>query len=261
MRVAKDEYVERDEYDALMPALTDESVSDGLPPELAAEHAAAVADVALLREHIGLVGRTLAAPGPAPKPAPTPVPVPDRSVGVRPAGVRRRRLKVALGLAAATAAVSLVGGVSWLALEGGGGISGSSNDSDAAKGVAPGAENGPDSGDQKPGAYVPCARLIVEGTVNRVEPLPGGTRDRIVLDVTRYYKPRQGAEQVTFVMDTNVDPRLHPGDRTLIGIPKGKASPDLWSDNKADVARDRAFIERELRQGKGKGDDGKGATC
>jgi hypothetical protein len=59
-------------------------------------------------------------------------------------------------------------------------------------------------------------------------------------------------------MDVDVDPRLRPGDRTLIGIPKGEASPDIWSNNKADMARDRAFIERELRQGKGKE---KGMTC
>ncbi|MGB8946153.1 MAG: hypothetical protein WCD21_38840 [Streptomyces sp.] len=245
--MAGDEYT----YDALMPALTDEPLPETArrDPELLAEHAAAVADVALLREHLGVAGRALAAPAAEPEPLP-------KGAGVRPAGVRRRRVTVALGLAAAVAAVSLVGGVSWLAMESGGGISKSSDDSDAAKGVAPGAEDGSGSADQKSGAYVPCARLIVEGTVNRVEPLPGGTRDRIVLDVTRYYKPSKGAKQVTFVMDVDVDPRLHPGDRTLIGIPKGEAAPDLWSTTKADVARDRAFIERELRQA-----EDKGMTC
>ncbi|WP_371529151.1 hypothetical protein OG302_27130 [Streptomyces sp. NBC_01283] len=244
--MAGDEYT----YDALMPALTDEPLPETArrDPELLAEHAAAVADVALLREHLGVAGRALAAPAAEPEPEP-----PPEGAGVRPAGVRRRRLTMALGLAAAAAAVSLVGGVSWLALESGGGISKSSDDSDAAKGAAPGAEDGSGSADQKSGAYVPCARLIVEGTVNRVEPLPGGSQDRIVLDVTRYYKPSKGAKQVTFVMDANVDPRLRPGDRTLIGIPKGQKSPDLWSGNKADIARDRAFIERELREGKGRG--------
>ncbi|MGW6272757.1 hypothetical protein [Streptomyces sp. NPDC055060] len=270
------------EYDALMLALTedsvtDESAADGsaadgfttdasaaggsrLDPALAAERAAAVADVALLREHIGVVGRALAAPEPAPRKVPTPVP--DPLPRVRPVGVRRRRVTVALGLAAAVAAVSLVGGSAWLAMESGGGMSKSSDDS--GKGAAPGAADqerdggGPDSGDQKPGGYVACARLIVEGTVKRVEPVPGGEKERIVLDVTRYYKPDKGAGRITFVMDTDVDPRLHPGDRTLIGIPKGQASPDLWSDGTADLARDRAFVRRELREGKGRG---KGTTC
>ncbi|MEV2251467.1 hypothetical protein AB0I94_12955 [Streptomyces sp. NPDC050147] len=254
--MARDEYEERDTCDALMLALTGEPVPEarGQDPELAAEHAAAVADVALLREHIGVVGRALAAPEPEPAPV----------VAVRPAGVRRRRVTVALGLAAATAAVSLVGGAVWLAIESGGGISANA-DKDAAKGAASGGDHKEDAGgpnerdaggsddmDQKPGAYAACARLIVEGTVNRVEPVPGGVQERIVLDVTRYHKPSRGAEQVTFVMDVDVDPRLRPGDRTLIGIRKGEASPDVWSKGKKDLARDRAWIERELRQGKGK---------
>ncbi|WP_344519986.1 hypothetical protein [Streptomyces rectiviolaceus] len=276
--MAKDEYKDEykdeceDQYDALMLALTDEPLPEdaGRDSELVAEHAAAVADVALLREHIGAVGAALAAPEPEPEPDPERGPVPKPGVAVRPAGVRRRRLTLALGLAAATAAASLVGGVAWLAVESGGGIS-ESADSDAAKGAAPGAgdqkegagdqkEDGGGSNDmdQKPGVYVACARLIVEGTVNRVEPIPGGVQDRIVLDVTRYYKPSQGSKQVTFVMDVDVDPRLRTGDRTLIGIPKGEASPDIWSNSKAGVAKDRAWIERELRHGKGKG---KGMKC
>ncbi|MGW7066034.1 hypothetical protein ACWGII_42510 [Streptomyces sp. NPDC054855] len=244
--MSEDAYEERGGYHALMLALTDEPLPEapGQDPELAAEHAAAVADVALLRQHIGAAGRALAAPGPVP------VPEPDRPVTVRPAGVRRRRVTVALGLAAATAAVSLMGGVAWLAVESGGGIN-KSADSDAAKGAAP-EEAGGGVADQRAGAYVLCARLIVEGTVKRVEPVPGGVQERIVLDVTRYYKPSRGDEQITFVMDVDVDPRLRPGDRTLIGIPKGEVSPDIWSGNKADVARDRAWIERELRQSKGK---------
>lgn len=251
MRVAEDE------YDALMAALTDEAVPGGSEagPERAAERAAAVADVALLREHIGLVGRALSAP--------TPELVPDRPAAVRPAGVRRRRVTMALGLAAAAAAVSLVGGAAWLAIESGGGVSESADNSDA-KGAAPEAGdeagNGGGNKDQKSGAYVPCARLVVEGTVKRVEPVPGGVQERIVLDVTRYYKPSQGSGQVTFVMDVDVDPRLRPGDRTLIGIPKGQASPDIWSNKKADIAGDRAWIERELRQEKDRG-KGEETTC
>ncbi|MEV0527809.1 hypothetical protein AB0I66_30725 [Streptomyces sp. NPDC050439] len=249
--MSEDEYAYED--DALMLALMGEPAPGAPGHDL--EHAAAVADIALLREHIGVAGRALAAPAP--------VPEPDRSAApVRPAGMRRRRVTMALGLAAAAAAVSLVGGAAWLAIESGGGINKSAGDSDAAKGAAPeaGDEDRAGGADQKTGSYVPCARLIVEGTVKRVEPVPGGVQDRIVLDVTRYYKPSRGAGQVTFVMDVNVDPRLRPGDRTLIGISKGEASPDIWSNKKADIARDRAWIERELRQEKDRG-KGKEMTC
>ncbi|MEU5953857.1 hypothetical protein [Streptomyces sp. NPDC047525] len=246
----------RDEYDALTLALAGEPLPEdsARDPELVAEHAAAVADVALLREHIGAVGRALAAPEPEPEPEPVAVPKPVagvRPAGVRPAGVRRR-LTLALGVAAATAAVSLVGGLAWLAVESGGGIT-ESSDSDAAKGAAPGDEKENGGGaaeDLSPEGYVACARLIVEGTVNRVEPIPGAEQERIVLDVSRYYKPVSGKKQITFVMDVDVDPPLRPGDRTLIGIDRGDASPTVWSTGKA-VAKDRAWIERALPRAKG----------
>lgn len=244
MTVARDAY--EHEYDALMLALTDEPAPEaaGRDPELAAEHAAAVADVALLREHIGVVGRALAAPEQVPAPKPV--------VAVRPAGVRRRRLTTVLGLAAATAAASLVGGIAWLAVESGGTIT-ESSDSDAAKGAAPdaGDEKGGGAADQSHEGYVACARLIVEGTVKRVEPIPGAAQDRIVLDVSRYYKPTRGEKQITFVMNVDVDPRLRPGDRTLIGIAKGEAVPDIWSTGAKDIAKDREWIERALPRAEG----------
>ncbi|MWA11149.1 hypothetical protein [Streptomyces sp. BA2] len=252
--MAKDEYDHDGDHDALMLALTDEPVPGGAgqDPELAAEHAAAVADVALLREHIGVVGRALAAPERAApeRAAPEPGPV----VAVRPAGVRRRYMTMALGVAAATAAASLVGGLAWLAVESGGGTGGSSDsDAGAAKEVAPdaGDEKAGGSADQSHEGYVACARLIVEGTVRRVEPIPGGVQDRIVMDVSRYYKPSRGEKQITFVMNVDVDPRLRPGDRTLIGIAKGEATPDIWSTGAKDIAKDRAWIERALPRAEG----------
>lgn len=270
MTVAKDEFDH--DRDALMLALTEEPLpegSTGRDPALVAEHAAAVADVALLREHIGAVGRALAAPAsspapeqeqeqeqeqePEPEPNPEPQRKPKAAVAVRPAGVRRRRVTMALGVAAATAAAALVGGLAWLALESGGAITEKSSDSDAAKGEAPdaGDDKGGGAADQSYEGYVACARLIVEGTVRRVEPIPGGAQDRIVLDVSRYYKPSRGEKQITFVMNVDVDPRLHPGDRTLIGIAKGEATPDIWSTGAKDIAKDRAWIERALPRAEG----------
>ncbi|MCX4667187.1 hypothetical protein OG453_11020 [Streptomyces sp. NBC_01381] len=234
-------------YEALMLAVTGDPVPDEVrdDPEFRAEHAAAVADVALLRERLAAAGDALAAPGPAPGPA----------VAVRPDGVRRRRAP-ALALAAATAAAALIGGLGWLAVDSGGGIT--QSDADTAKGAAPGddkAHDGTaDDGTADDGAaedltdegYVACARLIVEGTVRRVEAIPGAEQDRIVLDVSRYYKPDSGKKRITFVMNVDVDPRLRPGDRTLIGIPRGGVSPDIWSTGDAAIAKERAWIERAL---------------
>ncbi|MEU4996385.1 hypothetical protein [Streptomyces sp. NPDC021622] len=236
-------------YEALMLAVTGDPVPDDArdDPEFLAEHAAAVADVALLRERLTAAGDALAAPGPAPAPGP--------AVAVRPAGVRRRRAP-ALALAAATAAAALIGGLGWLAVDSGGGIT--QSDADSAKGAAPGdgkAQDGTaDDGKANDGAaedltdegYVACARLIVEGTVRRVEAIPGAEQDRIVLDVSRYYKPDSGKKRITFVMNVDVDPRLRPGDRTLIGIPRGGVSPDIWSTGDAAIAKERAWIERAL---------------
>lgn len=246
MTVARDDEYAYDS-DALMLALTDEPLPEdaGRDPEAAAEHAAAVADVALLREYLGVVGRALAAPERAQGPEAKPV------VALRPSGgVRRRRLTMALGVAAAA---SLVGGIAWLAMESGGAITEKSSDSDAAKGDAPdpGDEKAGGAADQSYEGYVACARLIVEGTVKRVEPIPGAAQDRIVLDVSRYYKPSRGEKQITFVMNVDVDPRLRPGDRTLIGIAKGEVSPDIWSTRATDIAKDRAWIERALPRAEG----------
>ncbi|MFE0131635.1 hypothetical protein ACFWY6_08660, partial [Streptomyces sp. NPDC059037] len=151
---------------------------------------------------------------------------------------------------------ALIGGLGWLAVDSGGGIT--QSDADTAKGAAPGDDKAHDgtADDGKAGdgaaedltdeGYVACARLIVEGTVRRVEAIPGAEQDRIVLDVSRYYKPDSGKKRITFVMNADVDPRLRPGDRTLIGVPRDGVSPDIWSTGEAAIAKDRAWIERAL---------------
>lgn len=240
---------------ALMLALTGEPLpqEDAADPEVVAAHAAAEADVALLAEQVRGIGDALAArakpkPAPAPAPAPAPelVPAPE-SAPVKPLAPvsvfrmrpRLRPLVVAVKMLAAVCAVGMLGGLAWLAVDGGAGVSESASDKSAgdAKAGAKG-KGSEESGDVTPEGFVACSRLIVEGTVVRVEPVHGAERDTITLTVTRYYKPTKGPEKVTFRMDHDVDPRLKPGDRTLISIPKGEQYPDNW----ATKAKDRASL-------------------
>ncbi|MFF3642404.1 hypothetical protein [Streptomyces sp. NPDC002564] len=219
--------------DALMLAITGEPVPDGTPrdPAFDAEHAAAVADLALLRERLGTVGDALAA-GPR-RAAPAVAPRPPR------ARARRGLLVVAGGAVAALAASALLGGLAWLAVEGGAetggggdGSKGAASDGQRRETGEGSADAGGDSADLSPEGFVACSRLIVEGTVTAVDAVPGGLQDRVTLDVTRYLKPRSGEGTVRFPMDRDVDPRLKTGDRVLITVTEGSAEPANWAVGK-----------------------------
>ncbi|MFB7415097.1 hypothetical protein ACFC1L_10755 [Streptomyces sp. NPDC056210] len=217
---------------ALMLALTGEPLprEDVADPEAAAAHAAAQADVALLAEQVRGIGDALAAPA-RPRPAPVAAPRP-----------RRRPLAVAFGALAAACAATLLGGLVWLGAD----APGSGADNKSAADQSGAADNGKRGADVTPEGFVACSRLIVEGTVVRVEPVPGAERDTITLTATRYYKPAEGPEKVTFRMDHDVDPRLKPGDRTLISIPKGEEYPDNWATKAEDRASLRDMVVNAL---------------
>ncbi|MET8688190.1 hypothetical protein ABZV77_28685 [Streptomyces sp. NPDC004732] len=236
--------------DALMTAITDEPVPDEAlhDPGFAAEHTAALADVEALRGHLAVLGETLAAPGPA-REKPVPVRAP------RPA---RRRMAVAFGVAAATAAAALVGGLAWLVVDAGQGAGDADGGADKASGAKSRPEGGADA-DLSAEGFVACSRLIVEGTVTAVDPVPGGLQDRVTVDVTRYLKPKSGSPTVKFPMDRAVDPRLKKGDRVLITVDKGSAEPANWAVGK-ERDRLRKMITEALPASKGiRCDDGPGA--
>ncbi|WP_330290964.1 hypothetical protein [Streptomyces sp. NBC_00576] len=253
---------EHDGVDALMAALTDDPLPEGAltDADFMAEHWSAAADVALLREQLGLIGGALASQ------ERTEAEAESERVrrAVRKAArvpVRERRYwrplrTLALGVAAVAAAGTLSAGSVWLLSQAGNGVEDSGASSTADSGPAysrapqsdgdEGAKDGGGSGALTRPGYLACARLVVEGTVAVVErgPVPG--QDRITLDVTRYYKPDKGPAEVTFVMDQEVDPRLAVGDHTLIGIVTGAASPDTWALGDKEIAAGRAGITAAL---------------
>ncbi|MFJ8465235.1 hypothetical protein [Streptomyces swartbergensis] len=248
-----------DGMDALMAALVDDPLPEGARQDASfmAAHRAAAADVTLLREQLLLIGETLARDtGAAAGAAGAEPAVESRGAASRSgreggagAGVvssagrrsRPRPLVVALrGLAAAVAA-GVVVGMGWLVVQ-----SDYGSGDDAAGSSAADSAAGPHRGDQESGlghaGYLACARLVAEGTVAEVEPVPGTGQDRVTLDVDRYYKPAKGQDQIVFPMDEDVAPQPRPGDRVLVGITRGQAQPDLWSVGEKAIASKRAWI-------------------
>ncbi len=170
-----------------------------------------------------------------------------RSRGAAPRRNRPRPLSLALRGLVAAAAATVVVGMGWLVVQGGAGA-GSGDDSAGSSAADSAARPQHGSEDAKLGhaGYLACARLVVEGTVAEVEPVPGTGQDRVTLDVKRSYKPAKGQERVVFPMAEDVDPRLRPGDHVLVGITGGQAEPDLWSVGEQEIARERAWITAAL---------------
>ncbi|CAL9562788.1 hypothetical protein [Streptomyces sp. Tu 3180] len=269
---------EYDGMDALMAALLDEPppARARRDPAFLAAHGAAVADLEVLRERLALIGDALAAPaGDAPAGAGDAAPAaptgtegrspegadpgsgaaagrpPLRSRSAPPGGPRgprgphraRRPLRTALGALAAAAAATLVVGMGgWLVAQGGGasGAADSKAASDAAAGErADGAAFG------SPG-HLACTRLVAEGVVLAVEPVPGAGRERITLRVSRAYKGTQDDRRVAFVLDPAGQPRLGEGDRVMVGLPLEGDRPDTVIVGEEDIAPERSRITAAL---------------
>ncbi|MER5786870.1 hypothetical protein [Streptomyces sp. NPDC001980] len=227
--------------DALFAVLADEPLTaeQRADPAFMAEHRAAAADVALLREHLGIIGDTLAAPPPWPEPRP------------RPAGRRRPRQHPgvrALGLAGALAAAfaGAVFGIGWLAANGGSGAMSSGASADKAASSAAGSAG--QGGKEQAGGpgYLACARLVVEGTVTGVRQLADSGRERVTLRVTRAYKPAKTADEVEFLFESGTDARIRTGARLLVGITAGQQVPDRYAVGEARIAAERSWIVRDL---------------
>ncbi|QFZ76329.1 hypothetical protein GFH48_26430 [Streptomyces fagopyri] len=231
--------------DALWAAITGEPLPEGVrdDPEAVSEHRSAVADLVLLREQLAAIGGALAEPGEEPVPVRAPRQRPRRPAGA-PRNRGRRPLAVALGTLVVTAVAAMVGGMGWLIAQGGGADSKASSDS-----AAKAADGASGSASLSAPGYLACSRLLVEGEISAIEPVAGTERDRVTLDVTRFYKPAEGKPRVTFLVDRESGPRR--GEHVLVGIRRGAVTPDRWTTGEEAIARDRRWITGALPASRG----------
>ncbi|MFF7276715.1 hypothetical protein [Streptomyces griseorubiginosus] len=219
--------------DALMAAITGEEPADEALADAAflAGYRAAEADIALLREQLGILGETLAEPPPEPKPVPA---------RLRPSPARRRVRTLAFGTLAVAAAASVVTGLGWLL-----GHSGASNlTSGGSADSASKAESGVRFGGP---AYLACATTVAEGEVTAVEELPASGQVRVTVRVSHYFTPTRGAKDLTYVVDEYDLPEpLTKGTAVLFGVSQGSPVPDHWVVGTQAIARERAWITASL---------------
>ena len=227
---------EHDGLDALMAAITDaplpESTADD--PAFLAEHRSARADIALLREQLGIIGGALAEPAFVAKPVP-----------VRLSRARRRARTLAFGTLVAAAAVGAVTGLGWLI-----GHSGSaSDDAGSTADSASKAESGVRFGSPD---YLACATTVAEGEVTVVKELPATGELQVTVQVSRYFKQTRDLGHVTYVIgEYDLPEPLAKGTHVLFGVTEGSPSPDHWAVGEKEIAKERAWITASLPASRG----------
>ncbi|MFS4093092.1 hypothetical protein [Streptomyces sp. AF1A] len=269
---------EHDGLDALMAVITGEPLPEDARHDSAflAEHRAAEADVALLRQQLARLAEHLTGDAGAPGGALTgdafaggdgaPASPPDAEASVpsvrpgrrlrggrRPGGAvrpgrparSRRPLRVALGALAGVAACSVVVGLGWLVTHS---APGASEDSAGAKSAdqAPDPAFGDGGRPSDPERVLACSQLVVEGTVARVEPWKQSPWRRITLTVIRSYKPARGPARVSFLLDAGATPAPRAGQHVLVRVGRGERGASRWDVGDGRVAADRAWIEQAL---------------
>ncbi|MEU0406709.1 hypothetical protein ABZ307_02635 [Streptomyces griseorubiginosus] len=220
--------------DALMAAITGDELTDEERADSAflAEYRAAEADIALLREQLGILGETLAEPPPAPKPVPA---------RLRPSPARRRVRTLAFGTLAVAAAAGVVTGLGWLLGHSGelNSDAGASSADSASKAEAGVRFGGP--------AYLACATTVAEGEITGVKELPAAGQIQVTVRVSHWFKPTRGAKDLTYVVDEYDLPEpLTRGTAVLFGVSPGSPVPDHWIVGTQPIARERAWITASL---------------
>ncbi|PSM43503.1 hypothetical protein C6Y14_10340 [Streptomyces dioscori] len=246
---AEYEEVAYDGIDALLAAITDEPVPDGAREDarFMAEHRSAVADVALLREQLRIMGDTLAdgtpaagppdaeatdlgRPGEGRKTRPSrasaplrPPGAPKKETGPRQPRRYRRYAGAAVGALVIAAGTALLGGLVWLGVQGGSSDTGAQNDSSAAKSESSedGGGSGDDTSSYPPEMRLACSRILAEGTVRSITSTGDGNV-RVVLEVKRWYRPEQPAADrptVTVTLPEEAREDLRAGTYTLVRVP------------------------------------------
>ncbi|MER6672946.1 hypothetical protein [Streptomyces sp. NPDC000983] len=240
--------------DALMAAITDEPLPEGADDAFLAEHRSAAADIAVLREQLGIIGRALGeGEEPVPDVRPAPAPRPVRPVPP----VRRRMFRPAVGSLAVAAAASVMAGLGWLVS-----ASGTGANSDQATSADAGGKSESSAAAEAHLSYadpgrLACAALVAEAEVTSAEPA-AGARVRVALEVTRIHQ-QTGKRAVTkedplvYVVDENTAPGLRVGDHVLFGVQRGAAEPDLWVVGERAIAVEREWITRSLPEARSRG--------
>ncbi|WP_329409937.1 hypothetical protein OG802_12180 [Streptomyces sp. NBC_00704] len=231
--------------DALTAAITGEPLPDEARADAAfmAEHRSAVADVALLREQLGVLADALTEPVREGAARPSPAPV-------RRARAPRRLRPLLLGAVGAAAAGALVLGTGWALVRTGPGAAddagSSSAASDAGRGEAGGKVSEGAGGLLADPGYLACTRLVVEGDVTGVRPLPGTNRERVSVRVAHAYRPARTAPEVGVDRELTSGAPLDPGDHVLVALGRGSGVPDVWVVGEPDIAPQRRALARTL---------------
>ncbi|MFG3657473.1 hypothetical protein [Streptomyces sp. NPDC047706] len=240
MTVERDGQGGLDPRDPLMAVITGEPLPDAARADAAllAEYRSAEADVAVLREQLGVIGEALTeVPEAAEPPARSPAP----SVRVRPH--RRRPFALALVAAGVAAAGTVVVGMGWLLAQAGGGATETSGaGADSARSDSSSEAVGPLGSPE----YLACARLVAEGEVTDTRPVPGTAEERVTLEVSRSYEPADGDTEVSFVIPASAG--LDEGEQVLVALRRGSASPDVWLVGEQAIAGQRQLLAETLPQ-------------
>lgn len=256
--------------DALMAAITGEPLPEEAREDAAylSEHTSAEADVAVLKEQLtwlaeALTGeeRTAAPAAPAAEETgSTAGPARSAPSGKRPRSTTRpaaparparpsgprRALRIALGTLVGAAALGMVFGLGRLVMSSGANDSMGGSSADAkSEGRAP-AYSGDGGRPADPVLSLACYRLVVEGTVAKVEPKPENPWTLVVLKVSRSYKPAHRPAEVSFLLDGGAKPAPRKGQHVLIGVGQGQDNAGLWAVGDSRVAADRAWITEAL---------------
>ncbi|MFI2200945.1 hypothetical protein ACH47Z_09245 [Streptomyces sp. NPDC020192] len=238
-----------DGMDALMAAITGEPVPEEArrDPAFRAEHRAAEADVAVLREQLALLAEVLTgeAASEAQEEGSAHTARPLRPG--RPSR-RRRALRIALGSLAGAAAFALVVGFGWMVTHTTGSEDNSATAASAGKaaGRAPAKVSGDSGRPDGPALTLACSRLVVEGTVAGVQPQKPSHWSRITLTVIRSYKPAHGPAEVSFLLDGGAKPAPRTGQHVLVTVGLEQRNARLWAVGDTRVAVNRAWITEAL---------------
>ncbi|MEU3829246.1 hypothetical protein AB0F36_28610 [Streptomyces sp. NPDC029080] len=158
-------------------------------------------------------------------------------------GRRRKARRVVLGALAGAAVFAVSLGFGRLVVEGG--VTADNGGSAKSAGAMDG-ESGTGGRPVDPERELACSRLVVEGTVARVERRKDSSRSRVTLTVSRSYKPAHGPAEVGILLGADARPAPRTGQHVLVAVARGERDAYLWAVGEARVAAGRAWITEAL---------------